>query len=149
MCDISAVRNWLIALLAMIGAAVTSSLFALWATSLPAYLRWLAPASFATAAALAIGAAAMAIAAGNALNSFCSCTGNIAACAGPCAALKRDLSFVAGVLSIQAWLNIFSTIPAMAEALAIALVALAIMAFAVVIAGLISAGNLASCQPAR
>lgn len=99
MCDLSPVRNWLIATLIAIFAAVAIIIGAAIANG-SWWLAWTAPIGMLAAAGatgLAIISCGQAI---SALNTFCECAGP--RCAGPCGNLRNVLVAANVVLGIQA-----------------------------------------------
>ena len=99
MCDLSPVRNWLLAMLAAILAAVAIIVGAAIANG-SFFVAWTAPAGMLAAAAATGLAILFCGLAASALDVFCNCAG--ASCAGPCGNLKDVLNAVRVMLGIQA-----------------------------------------------
>lgn len=99
MCDLTPVRNWLVATLFAIFAVVGIIIAASIANG-SFFLAWTAPA-FMLAAAAVTGVAILFLAlASSALDTFCKCAGP--SCDGPCGNLKNVLAAAKVVLGIQA-----------------------------------------------
>ena len=149
MCDISPVRNWLIATLVAIFAAVSIVIGAAIANNIW-YLAWTSPIGM----ALAAGATGLAILfcglAASALDTFCKCAGP--RCAGPCGNLASVLVAARVVLGIQAtaclWAALQAWIPGAGQFLMWIIVGAMLIQAALLISAIAFLSQLSSCQMA-
>src|SRR5262245_43043865 len=94
MCNYSAVRNWLIGLLAFLAAAMSSTIFALSVRNIPIWGQIAGSISHAAAAIWFAAAIAAAVSAANALQAYCACVANFPTCTEPCNRLKQMLGLI-------------------------------------------------------
>lgn len=108
MCDYNAVRNWLIATMVGLGGAVSSVILGIAYPLIAIACFWAAVGW----CALTIG---FAFAASLALNAFCTCAADNAACASPCSAMRSLMSallgsvFFGGLLAVWAATHAWSS----------------------------------------
>jgi hypothetical protein len=145
MCDTSRIIGLLTLVLVLLGGAVSSWIFGL-AWQHGGWLAWLALVGFGAAITFSVTAMASLFAARDALDAFCLCAANIPACAGPCAALRRDIVFLAGLLTVAVAANVAAVFASTAAA--VVLFVLALAALGVAIAIIASAVALGNCQSA-
>jgi len=145
MCDFTPVRNWLLVLLTLFLAALSSVIFALIFVNSPwPAISWT---SFLAAAIWAGAATSIYMAqARPAVDAFCACVSSRPACATPCDQLKQSLAFanlVALLVAAVCAINLFTPIDGVR---AIALVILVTAGVAAIFVCLGFAVTLGSCQ---
>jgi len=149
MCDLSPVRNWLIATLVAIFAAVAIIVGAAIANASWWY-AWTSPIGMAVAAGatgLAIVFCGLAI---SALDAFCKCAAGSPKCAGPCTNLGNVLQAARIVLGIQAtaclWAALAAWIPGAGQGLMWVIIGSLVVQAALIISAMAFLSQLDTCQ---
>lgn len=149
MCDLSALRNWLIACVVAIIAAAAVIVGAAIANGSYWY-TYLSPIGMLVAAAFtgaAIGACAMAL---SALDTFCMCVGT--RCNGPCSNMRTTLKAATAVLGIQAvaclTVAAYSWIPGAAQPAQWVIIGALIIQAALIFGAMSFFSDLTNCQRA-
>lgn len=144
MCNFAAVRNWLIAMTFLIGAAVSSAFFAWgWVYSKTPWGEIIATVSFAAAASWCVGALTALFILDGAVMTFCACASANPACAAVCSRIRRELFALAFALMALIVACLVMAKPPVGPVLLAAALA-AVIAASVVVG--ISMLNLATCQ---
>jgi hypothetical protein len=143
MCDLSPIRNWLIAIITAITGAlalviVAAVLQGSWWTA------WAARFPMAGVAALAGSAAVMCGLAISALNAYCACTG--AKCAGACTNMRNTLTAAGIVLGIQAAAAATAAIVGGSSVTMIIITGALLIELALIISALAFLGSLSGCM---
>jgi hypothetical protein len=146
-CDLSAVRNWLIACVVAIFAAVATIVGAAIANGSYWY-TYLSPAGMVVAALFtgaAVGACAMAL---SALDTFCVCAGT--RCNGPCNNMRTTLKAATTVLGIQAvaclTVAAYSWIPGAAQPAQWVIIGALVIQAALIVGAMSFFNDLTNCQ---
>jgi hypothetical protein len=147
MCDLSQVRNWLIATLIAIGAAIAIIVGAAFAKG-SWWSAWTSPIGM----LLAAGAAGLAIIlcgqALSALDTFCKCAGP--RCAGPCGNLRNVLVAANVVLGIQAaaclGAALTALVPVVGDTVMWIIIGALVIQAALIISAFAFMSQLATCQ---
>jgi hypothetical protein len=145
MCDYSAVRGWLIGMLAFAALAMSSVIFAISVQNIPIWGQIVSSASFGIAALWASAVVGSAISAASALTTFCNCTAAIPACASACKSLNYWLGlivFTAGALAVFSGVSSFYSVAHLLFWAVTLLAALTVM----IVGALAFSAQLESCQ---
>jgi hypothetical protein len=145
MCNYSAVRGWLIGMLAFAALAMSSVIFAMSVQNIPIWGQIVSSVSFGIAALWASAVVGSAASAASALTTFCNCTAAIPACASACKSLNYWLGlimFTAGALAVFSGVSSFYSVAHLLFWAIALLAALTVM----IIGALAFSSQLEACQ---
>lgn len=149
MCDLTPVRNWLIATVVAIFAAVAIIIGAAIANA-SWWLAWTAPIGMAFAAAATGLAMLFCGFAKSALDAFCKCAAKSPACASPCSSLGNVLAAAITVLGIQAtaclWAALAAWIPGAGQFLMWIIIGSLVIQAALILSAIVFLNQLSTCQ---